>query len=392
MLRNSSWRLDETNLANFGSELEREHRKEQGALEEAWNYEGSPIGNEPGLWVWRVQNFALVTVPEKQYGQFYQGDSYVVLKTTKKGNSDGLVHHIHFWLGRETTQDEAGTAAYKTVELDDYLDTLATQHREVMRRESRLFKSYFKTLGYLQGGFASGFNHVEEEEIPKRLLRVHRPSELEGTRTQNAVVISEVPLSHESLRSRAVFVLDTGDKVYQWQGKESRGIEKAKAAEYISQLISDRDGKGEMVVIEQNSGSEYEFWEALGDEGEVVDGEEEEEEEEAKELEESSVKKLFVLRKSHASLGLKLKFELVAEEKITKDMFDTSHVYIFDVGHQVYAWFGREAGRRERRAGLQYAQDYVKDIERSAFTPICKVVEGGEDELFESSLEGWQGW
>ena len=129
------------------------------------------------------------------------------------------------------------------------MDTLATQHREVMKRESQLFKSYFRSLRYLQGGFASGFNHVEEEEIPKRLLRVHRPSDLEGTRTQNAVVISEVPLSHESLRSKAVFVLDTGDKVYQWQGKESRGIEKAKAAEYISQLISDRDGKGEMVVI-----------------------------------------------------------------------------------------------------------------------------------------------
>lgn len=38
--------LDETNLANFGSELEREHRKAEGALETAWNYEDSPIGHE----------------------------------------------------------------------------------------------------------------------------------------------------------------------------------------------------------------------------------------------------------------------------------------------------------------------------------------------------------
>jgi gelsolin len=38
--------LDETNLANFGSDLEREHRKAEGALETAWNYEGSPIGHE----------------------------------------------------------------------------------------------------------------------------------------------------------------------------------------------------------------------------------------------------------------------------------------------------------------------------------------------------------
>lgn len=39
--------LDETNLANFGSDLEKQHRKEEGALETAWNYEGSPIGHEP---------------------------------------------------------------------------------------------------------------------------------------------------------------------------------------------------------------------------------------------------------------------------------------------------------------------------------------------------------
>ncbi|ORZ03296.1 gelsolin-like protein 1-like protein, partial [Syncephalastrum racemosum] len=241
--------LDETNLANFGSDLERQHRKEEGSLETAWNYEGTPIKHEPGLWVWRVQNFALTRVPEKQFGQFYQGDSYIVLRSTKKENTDGLIYHIHFWLGLETTQDEAGTAAYKTVELDDWLDTLATQHREVQGRESQLFRSYFKTLRYLQGGFASGFNHVEEEELPTRLLRVHRPARLEGTRTRNTVVITEVPLAKSSLRTKGVFVLDTGNEIYQWQGSESRGVERAKAAEFISQLISERDGKGEMIVI-----------------------------------------------------------------------------------------------------------------------------------------------
>jgi hypothetical protein len=26
-----------------------------------------------GMWIWRVQSFQLVKVPEKQFGQFYQG-------------------------------------------------------------------------------------------------------------------------------------------------------------------------------------------------------------------------------------------------------------------------------------------------------------------------------
>ncbi|KAI9252677.1 hypothetical protein BY458DRAFT_522736 [Sporodiniella umbellata] len=388
MLKNSTWILEETNLANFGSELERQHRKEEGELEMAWNYEGSPIGQETGLWIWRVQKFKLVEVPRSQYGQFYQGDSYIVLSSSKKENTDGLIHHIHFWLGLETTQDEAGTAAYKTVELDDFLDTLACQHREVQRRESGLFQSYFGRLTYLQGGFESGFHHVEEEEErPTRLLRVQKPKRLEGSRRHNAVVITECALSHTSLWSGAVFVLDAGQVIYQWQGNKASGIERAKAAEFISQLISERDGRGEMVIVEQDAGDhQRDFFEALGDEGTIEDREESEEEEVV------SPKKLLRLSASGPFGMGHLKFEVVAEEKVSKEMFDTEHVFVFDVGHQVYAWIGKHASRKERKHGLEYAQKYVQSSGRSSYIPICQIIEGGEDELFEASLEGWQGW
>ncbi|ORZ23091.1 hypothetical protein BCR42DRAFT_128972 [Absidia repens] len=381
MLRNSTWRLDDTNLANFGSDLEKQHRKEEGALETAWNYEGSPIGHEPGMWIWRVQNFSLLPVPIKQAGQFYEGDSYIVLSTTQKKGSEALVHNIHFWLGKETTQDEAGTAAYKTVELDDFLDSLATQHREVQRHESSQFKAYFRTLTYLQGGFESGFHHVEEEEHHTRLLRVHRPSSLQGTRTQNAVAISQVALSPASLNAHAVFILDTVDVVYSWQGAQSRGIEKAKAAEFIAQLISERNGLGEMTS----------FWDALGaaeEEEEAVNDTNDEEDEEAT-MDEGREHRLLRL---HSGLLGRLKLDVVAEGKINKDMFDSKDVFILDVSHEIFVWVGRKASRKERRHGLQYAQDYLKESELPPFTPICQIQEGAEDELFEAQLEGWQGW
>lgn len=45
---------------------------------------------------------------------------YGYLQTYKEDpGSNELFYNLHFWLGEETTQDEAGTAAYKTVELDD---------------------------------------------------------------------------------------------------------------------------------------------------------------------------------------------------------------------------------------------------------------------------------
>ena len=54
-----------------------------------------------------------------------------------------IKYDVHFWIGKYSTQDEYGTAAYKTVELDTFLEDKPIQHREVQGHESALFKKYF---------------------------------------------------------------------------------------------------------------------------------------------------------------------------------------------------------------------------------------------------------
>lgn len=56
-------------------------------------------GKQAGLQVWRVEKLELVPVPQGAYGDFYVGDAYLVLHTTK--SSRGFSYRLHFWLGKQ---------------------------------------------------------------------------------------------------------------------------------------------------------------------------------------------------------------------------------------------------------------------------------------------------
>ena len=125
-----SWK--DSNLALIGSDLDHKIKSAAAAGEDAW----ASTGKEAGTKVWRVEQFKIVAWPEEKYGQFHTGDSYIILNSYTKDGSDALLHDIHIWIGAESSQDEYGTAAYKMVELDEYLGGAPIQHREVQGSES----------------------------------------------------------------------------------------------------------------------------------------------------------------------------------------------------------------------------------------------------------------
>lgn len=254
-LKVDDWR--DSNVEFIGSDIDHKVKYNSAVTEPAWQ----KVGETPGLHVWRIEDFQVVAWPEHKYGDFHEGDSYIILHSYKVGSQDGkekLGHDIFFWLGGKSTQDERGTAAYKTVELDEFLHGAATQHREVQREPSDDFVALFSRIRILSGGARSGFTHVETEEEPKETLMLLRVFKHPSAKRADSIIVYEVEPTWQSLDENDVFVLEQNDKIWVWQGKNCSPMEKAKAAQVVHdmtiakhvdvEVLSQSESRSRMVI------------------------------------------------------------------------------------------------------------------------------------------------
>jgi len=302
---------------------------------------------------------------------FFNGDSYIVLQTVKE--TSGQFHwDIYFWLGESTSLDEAGTAAYKTFELDTLLGGGATQHRQVQHNESDHFLELFVPFGgvrILQGGVESGFHKVTPETYQPRLLQIKG--------TVKSIRIKEVPLTADSLCSRDVFVLDLGLELWQFNGRTSNGAERLKAAQLVRALSDQRDGLAKIVVREEGDKDLAQFFQKLGGEKPIKP------EDDAADVVTSTTKELWSLSDTSG----KIAFGKVAEGKISRKLLNPQEVFILWTGAEVLVWIGSKADVTEKKAGMQYAMEYLKAHNKPPQTAISKVYEGGEHRVFDTYFD-----
>ncbi|XP_013406840.1 gelsolin-like protein 2 [Lingula anatina] len=358
LVKAKKYNWKDSNLALFGSKLERDVKKASAETEPAWK----GAGQEVGLQIWRIVKFKVTQWPKEDYGKFYSGDSYIVLNTYKKEGSEELKWDVHFWIGKYSTQDEYGTAAYKTVELDTLLDDGPVQHREVQGWESDLFKSYFQQIVIMEGGSDTGFRHVTPEQYRPRLLH------FQGSK--RVVEVREVPLKRKSLNSGDVFILDLGLKIYQWNGTDSNKDERFKAMALCQQLESERGGRAKADVLEEFSTSS-DFYDALKDD------EPDEDEDDFEDVEID--RQLFRLTDAHGSLETKLE---ATGADVKKDRLDPADVFIVDNGKTCFVWVGTYASKKEKAKGMVMAHDYLSKT-KHPLVPVTVVKEGQDNEAFD---------
>jgi len=375
MLKPKEYKLDETNAAKLGSDEDRSTKKKSAQTEPAWKGAGQKVGIE----IWRIEKFKVVIWPKDLYGSFYSGDSYIILNTYKEQGKDALKWDLHFWLGQHTTQDEAGTAAYKTVELDTLLDDGPVQHREVMGHESDLFLSYFPNIRMMEGGVDSGFKHVEPEKYEPRLLH------LKG---KKKVRTMQVDKSVSSLNSGDVFILDLGLDVYKWEGKSAGMFEKNKGREVVDAVKTERKGKVTVHNIREGDKDEdsKKFFSILG--GSIdskIRSADEGGDDKLAEEEGNRTRQLWKLSDASG----KMEFSKVSEgNAIKKSQLDPNDVFIFDAGAEIFTWIGKGASDKERTEAMVYAQQYLTKNKRPAYLPISRILQGGENPKFNEAIGG----
>ena len=333
------------------------------------DFEGA--GATPGVEMWRIEKLKPTLVEFQPKVKLYQGDAYIVLKTTQ--SKSALNWDIFFWLGDDSSQDEQGVAAYKAVELDDKLGGAPVQHRETQGHESDMFLQCFKSVTYLKGGVDSAFNKVERDKFETQLLQV------KGTRVPRT---KQVPLSSKSLNAGDVFILDAGLSIMLWNGTESNRKEKIKGLE-VATSIKDEERGGRATIVAMNQGSETpEFWKLLGGKGSVA----------AAVPDDAPASKVGVAKLFKVSdASGKLETMPIAEGELNREMLDTNDVFLLDNDATIFVWIGKCATKEERTGGMKMATDYLHGwfSGRPQGARVMKVMEGAEPVLFQANFVSW---
>jgi len=289
-----------------------------------------------------------------------------VLHTYKAEGKDSLLYNLHFWLGTECTQDEQGTAAYKTVELDDFFGGAPVQYREVQGFESPEFLSLFKTIHIMSGGVESGFNHVKPHEYKARLLHVKG--------VKDHVRVQQVKQEWKSLNDGDVFILDQGLDLFIWNGSKGGIFEKRKAQEVAAEIRDKRSGKPKLTILDALEDNDA-FWKALG--GKPT------KDQLPKETPDDDKKKTYTksLHQLSDSTG-QLKLTEVATGSFKKTHLKSADVFIVDIGLEVFVWVGKDSSKKEKALAIQYTGLYLKHNSREFGIPVVRVVEGAEPKPF----------
>ena len=355
--------IEDTNMALFGTDIEKNLRHKNAETEPEWH----KIPKAPCLKIWRIEKFCVVPWPEKMYGTFYNGDSFIILSIKEVDNT--LDYTAYMWVGKQSTKDETGTAAYKIVELDDFFHSGIDLCYEAQDNETEDFRNLFTEIIVEEGGIESGFKKIKEEKWDVRLLRIYYDGKIPRT--------EEVPLKLSSLTQEDAFILDTGLDLYAWRGEKTSPKLKFSTCMICQKIKDARNGRPKYKFFDEgDTGTKAIMTKYLQDDG-------------------ASVKLRSTGNKRRLRVNPKKMFKLsdadgkltMTEIKFAKESLDTNDTFLIDNGKMIYIWCGKNSSKQEKRMGIPYAQKYKEISKDKLNSPIVLINEKKKKFSIESAFE-----
>ncbi|KYQ96706.1 villin [Tieghemostelium lacteum] len=327
--------------------------------------------------IWRVEEFQKVAIDPSNYGQFYSGDSYLILYTYFFKNKDNYL--IYFWQGKNSSINEKGTSALLTVELDDSLKGMAKEVRVTQNKEPKHFLSVFKGKFIVHQGKDPLSKNYKAPQSPKDPKIYH----IKGTHDINTRAI-ESKLSIHTLNSFNTFVINnlaSNNCIYVWYGKYSNTIERS-FAKTISNHVAQSTPNSKVVEMEDSKESE-EFFKLF------------------------PTNSLLTPQRTYPfkSIGNRVEPRLylctvgsgtfIVEEvnNFAQDDLIQEDVFIVDGIDQVWVWIGTDTAEIERRMSMEVALEYSQTLNsqqnRKANIPVYVTYHGKEPFIFTSLFHGW---
>jgi len=347
-------------------------------MEDQTALEIKSAGKNPGLEVWRIENFELKSLPKTQHGKFYIGDSYIVLNTVQiKGST--YRYDLHFWLGDESSQDERGTAALLSIKIDDQLGGKPVQFREIQGFESNTFMGYFKNgIKYCKGGVKSGFS-----EVKTNVNEIKRVLHIKGRRSVRA---TEVDMSWSSFNQGDCFIIEIDNNIYQWVGNDCNLKEKLKACQLANMIRNnDKAGKGKVMILDDHkatypievikaiSGSRCDIKPPIPDDVIAIN---------------TNRGLLYQVCTDTGDLVL----TKVGTSPFQQEWLDSGDCFIIDSGsnNTIFVWKGKGASKEERSESLNIAEKLIVKKNYSKGTRIQVIAENSEPALFTQYFKSWK--
>ncbi|XP_069799746.1 gelsolin isoform X2 [Dendropsophus ebraccatus] len=314
--------------------------------------------------IWRIESSEKVPVSEELYGQFYGGDSYIILYNYNHGGKKGQI--IYTWQGLDSSKDEITASAFLSAQLDEELGGGPVQVRVVQGKEPAHLLSLFggKPLIVYKGGTSRDGGQSPDADI--RLFQV-RASSAGFTRAV------EVDASAANLNSNDAYVLKTPSAAHLWVGQGASDPEKQGARELLKIL-----GASGSEIAEGRETDD--FWGALGGKAPYRTSSR------LKDKMNAHPPRLFACSNKTGRFIIE---EVPGE--MTQDDLATDDVMLLDTWDQVFVWIGNEAQEEEKKEALSSASTYINTdpASRDPRTPIAVIKQGFEPPTFTGWFLGW---